>query len=248
MRDGYYKTYNSIISTLKYRYFSLLPWMIYTVTGIALEIVGAWLFPVNISNPVLILYYALLVPHRILLISLVSLVLIKSVSVSKRSLLYFWRSYTPPFDSEVEILNESKPTEDLIRTAQDRGMLFFFIGFIIGAVIPSFGEVPLRQGSISFIDLPNLPYFETIAEIISGFPIVGDILVLSLISVQSTVMYIPISISAFLMLIGTWNLSYASGYFLQTNYEAGMQGRRVLFKILATLNGPLTIVYLYRIM
>lgn len=248
MRSGYYRGYSDILSSIKYRYFSLLPWMIYTVIGIILEIVGMWLFPVNTANPVLRVYYAFLVPHRILLISLVSLVLIKSVSISKKSLLHIWRSYTPPFNSEVEILNTSKPTEELIRTARDRGLLFLVIGFVVGEVIPSFGEVPLRHGSISFTDLPSLPYLETITQIMSGFPIVGDTFVLSLISVQSTVMYIPIALSAFLMLIGTWNLSYASRYFLQMDYETGMRWKRVLFKMLATLNGPLLIVYIFRIM
>jgi hypothetical protein len=59
------------------------------------------------------------------------------------------------------------------------------------------------------------------------------------------VLYIPISISAFLMLIGAWNLSYASRYFLQVESKEREKWQQLLFELLAILTGPLVIVYVY---
>lgn len=232
------------LSSIKYGYYSLLPWLIYIVIGIILEIVGTWHFPARPNSLGSIMYYGFFVSHQILLIALVSVILIKIISASKD----LWKRSTPPFDSEVEIFKKPESNKDVIQTAQDRGLLFLFGGFLMGLIIPFSGEIPLRHGSISFTELPAVPYPEILAELVSGFPIVGDPLALSLqslISVHSPVLYIPISISAFLMIIGVWNLSYASYYFSQVENESRERWQELLFELLAVLTGPLAIVYMY---
>lgn len=250
MFDNWHQVDRNLFLLIKYQYYSLLPWLIYVVIGVVLEIVRIWYFPASPSSSGFLVYYVFFVPHQILLISLVSVILIKIISTVKTTLVHVWRSCTPPFDSGVEIFGKSEPTKNLIQTAQYRGILFLSGGFLVGEIIPLFGEIPLRYGSISFTDLPSLPYSETLTEIASGFPIVGDLLTLSLqslISVQSPVLYIPISISAFLMLIGVWNLSYASRHFLQVESKSGEKWQRLLFELLAIITGPLTIVYIYHV-
>ncbi|WP_143420710.1 hypothetical protein [Halorubrum ezzemoulense] len=248
MFDNWHRGDRDLLLFLKYQYYSLLPWLIYVIIGVILEIVRIWYFPARPSSAGFLLYYSFLVPHQILLISLISVILIKFISTLKATLVHVWRSCTPPFDSEVEIFSKPEPTKDIIQTAQKKGILFLSGGYLLGEIIPSFGEIPLRYGSISFTELPSLPYPETLTEIASGFPIVGDVLALSLqslISVQSPVLYIPISISAFLMLIGAWNLSYASRYFLQVESKERKKWQQLLFELLAILTGPLVIVYVY---
>ena len=235
--------YSKSLSILKEFYLFFLPWLIYVLIGLVLELLGVLFFPRSPTNLWTILYYSLAVPHGLLLISLVSVVLIKSISLSKSALLYFWRSYTPPFTSELNIFAEPEPTSDLIQRAQKYGTWFLPSGYLVGAFIPLFGEVPLRHGTISFTELPNIPYTETISEIVSGFPIVGDLFILNFITVQSTILYIPISVSIFAMLVGCWNLSYVSKHFLKQNIgEDGIE-QRIIYKIVAILNAPLIIVY-----
>jgi hypothetical protein len=103
----------------------------------------------------------------------------------------------------------------------------------------------LRYGTILYTELPEIPYTETISEIIFGFPIVGDLFILNFITVQSTILYIPISISIFAMLVGCWNLSYASKHFLKENVGEDGRKQRKIYKIVAILNAPLIIVYAY---
>jgi hypothetical protein len=237
--------YPKSVSILKEFYLFFLPWLIYVLVGLVLELLGVLFFPRSPTNLWTILYYSLAVPHGLLLISLVSVVLIKSTSLSKSALLYFWRSYTPPFTSELNISTEPEPTSDLIQRAQKYGIWFLPSGYLIGAFIPLFGEVPLRYGTISFTELPDIPYTETISEIVSGFPIVGDLFILNFITVQSTILYIPISISIFAMLVGCWNLSYASKHFLKENVKKGGRKQQIIYEIVAILNAPLMIVYAY---
>lgn len=234
--------YPKSLSILKESYLFFLPWFIYVLVGLVLELLGMLFFPRSPTNLWTILYYSLAVPHGLLLISLVSVVLIKSTSLSKSALLYFWRSYTPPFTSEPNIFTEPEPTSDLIQRAQKYGIWFLPFGYLVGASIPFFGEVPLRYGTISFVELPDILYDETISEIASGFPIIGDIFILNFITVQSTILYIPISISIFAMLVGCWNLSYASKHFLNENVEQDRIKQRI-YKIVAILNAPLIMVY-----
>jgi len=237
--------YPTSVSILKEFYLFFLPWLIYVLVGLGLELLSVLFFPRSPTNLWTILYYSLAVPHGLLLISLVSVVLIKSISLSKTVLLHFWRSYTPPFSSELNISTEPEPTSDLIQRAQKYGIWFLPSGYLIGAFIPLFGEVPLRYGTISFTELPDIPYTETISEIVSGFPIVGDLFILNFITVQSTILYIPISISIFAMLVGCWNLSYASKHFLKENVGEDGGKQRIIYKIVAILNAPLIIVYTY---
>ena len=237
--------YPKSVSILKEFYLFFLPWLIYVLVGLVLKLLGVLFFPRSPTNIGTILYYSLAVPHGLLLISLVSVVLIKSISLSKTVLLHFWRSYTPPFSSELNISTEPEPTSDLIQRAQKYGIWFLPSGYLIGAFIPLFGEVPLRYGTISFTELPDIPYTETISEIVSGFPIVGDLFILNFITVQSTILYIPISISIFAMLVGCWNLSYASKHFLKEKVGEGGRKQREIYKIVAILNAPLIIVYAY---
>ncbi len=98
--------YPRSLSILKEFYLFSLPWFIYVLVGLVLELLGVLFFPRSPTNLWTILYYSLAVPHGLLLISLVSVVLIKSTSLSKRALLYFWRSYTPPFTSDPNISAE----------------------------------------------------------------------------------------------------------------------------------------------
>jgi len=170
---------------------------------------------------------------------------LKFISLSKSTLLYFWRSYTPPFTSEVNIFTEPEPTSELIQRAQKYGIWFLLSGYFVGAFIPFFGEVPLRYGTISYTELPDIPYTETISEIVSGFPIVGDLFILNFITVQSTILYVPISVSIFAMLVGCWNLSYASKHFLKENVGEDGIKQKIIFKIVATLNAPLIMVYVH---
>jgi len=237
--------YPTSVSILKEFYLFFLPWLIYVLVGLGLELLSVLFFPRSPTNLWTILYYSLAVPHGLLLISLVSVVLIKSISLSKTVLLHFWRSYTPPSSSELNISTEPEPTSDLIQRAQKYGIWFLPSGYLIGAFIPLFGEVPLRYGTISFTELPDIPYTETISEIVSGFPIVGDLFILNFITVQSTILYIPISISIFAMLVGCWNLSYASKHFLKENVGEDGGKQRIIYKIVAILNAPLIIVYTY---
>lgn len=237
--------YSGGLSILKELYLFFLPWLIYILVGLVLELLGLLFFPRSPTNIWTILYYSLTVPHGLLLISLVSVVLIKSISLSKSTLLCFWRRYTPPFTSKVNIFTEPEPTSDLIQRAQKYGIWFLLCGYLMGAFIPFFGEVPLRYGTISYTDLPNIPYTETISEIVSGFPIVGDLFILNFITVQSTILYIPISLSIFIMLVGCWNLSYASKHFLKENVGEDEIKQKIIFKIVAILNVPLIIIYVY---
>lgn len=231
------------LSSIKNTYYFLLPWAVYIPLGLILEAVETHIFPLSTGNPLLLLYYAVKVAHILLLISLSSVLLIKSVSVSKAVLLWLWEKYTPPYDSELDISNETQPVGDLVPKAKQYGVSFLTSGFLAGMTIPFYGEVPLRQGTISFIELPDLPYDGVLAEVLSGFPIVGDLFILSFISVQSTILYIPISISVFLMIVGVWNLSYASRHFLEVNGTTRRQKR--WFNRLATISGLLAIVYVY---
>ncbi len=235
--------YPKSLSILKESYLFFLPWLIYVLIGLILELFGVLFFPRSPTNPWTILYYSLAVPHGLLFISLVSVVLIKSLSLSKSALLYFWRSYTPPFASELSISTEPEPTGDLIQRAEKYGIWFLPSGYFVGAFIPLFGEFPLRYGTISFTELPDIPYTETISDIVSGFPIVGDLFILNFITVQSTTLYIPILISIFAMLVGCWNLSYASRHFLKENVGENGIVRRRIYKIVAILNAPLIVVY-----
>ncbi|WP_152418633.1 hypothetical protein [Halorubrum distributum] len=248
MLDSFDVRYEDIVVALKRLYFSLLPLLIYTTIGVILEIVDIVVFPDGASVANLMLYYFMAVPHRILFISLISVVLIKSISISKAGLLHIWRRYTPPFDPTVKILQEPRSTADLIQTARKRGFWALGIGFAIGVSIPLTGEIPLQYGSISFGELPDLPYAETLSELVSGFPIVGDLLVLSLISVRSTILYIPISISAFIMIIGIWNLSYYSRNYLYVSRESDETKCGLIFKLLATANAVVATVYLYLVL
>ena len=237
--------YPKSVSILKECYLFFLPWLIYVLVGLVLELLVVLFFPRSPTNIWTILYYSLAVPHGLLLISLVSVVLIKSISLSKAALLHFWRSYTPPFTSELNISTEPEPTNDLIQRAQKYGIWFLPSGYLVGAIIPFFGEVPLRHGTILFTELSDIPYTETISEIVSGFPIIGDLFILNFITVQSTVLYIPISISIFAMLVGCWNLSYASKHFLKGDVGEDGRKQRIIYKIVAILNAPLIIVYAY---
>ena len=237
--------YPKSVSILKEFYLFFLPWLIYVLVGLVLELLGVLFFPRSPTNLWTILYYSLAVPHGLLLISLVSVVLIKSISLSKTALLHFWRSYTPPFTSELNISTEPEPTSDLIQRAQKYGIWFLSSGYLLGAIIPLFGEVPLRYGTILYTELPDIPYTGIISEIVSGFPIVGDLFILNFITVQSTILYIPISISIFAMLVGCWNLSYASKHFLKENVRKGGRKQRIIYEIVAILNAPLMIVYAY---
>jgi len=237
--------YPKSVSILKEFYLFFLPWLVYVLVGLILELLGVLFFPRSPTNLWTILYYSLAVPHGLLFISLVSVVLIKSISLSKTTLLHFWRSYTPPFTSELNISTEPEPTSDLIQRAQKYGIWFLPSGYLLGAFIPLFGEVPLRYGTISFTELPDIPYTEIISDIVSGFPIVGDLFILNFITVQSTILYIPISISIFAMLVGCWNLSYASKHFLKEKVGEDGGKQRIIYKIVAILNAPLIIVYAY---
>ena len=160
-------------------------------------------------------------------------------------MLHFWRSYTPPFTSEINIFTEPEPTSDLIQRAQKYGIWFLPSGYLLGSFIPFSGEIPLRHGTISFTELPDIPYTETISEIVSGFPIVGDLFILNFIAVQSTVLYIPISISIFIMLVGCWNLSYASKHFLKEEVREVGRKQKIIYIMVAILNAPLIMVYTY---
>lgn len=237
--------YRKSMSILKESYLFFSPWFIYALVGLILELLGVLFFPRNPTNLWTILYYSLAVPHGLLLISLASVVLIKSISLSKTALMHFWRSYTPPFTSELNIPTEPEPTSGLIQRAQKYAIWFIPSGYLVGAFIPFFGEVPLRYGTISFTELPDIPYTETISEIVSGFPIVGDLFILNFITVQSTVLYIPISISIFAMLVGCWNFSYASRYFFKDSVREDGRKQSVIYKIVAILNAPLIIAYAY---
>jgi|GEM_PF-417486 Flp pilus assembly pilin Flp len=237
--------YRKSVSILKEFYLFFLPWLIYVLIGLVLELLGVLFFPRSPTSLWTILYYSLAVPHGLLLISLVSVVLIKSISLSKTALLHFWKSYTPPFNSELNISTDPEPTTDLIQRAQKYGVWFLPSGYLLGTIIPLFGEVPLRYGTILYTELPEIPYTETISEIIFGFPIVGDLFILNFITVQSTILYIPISISIFAMLVGCWNLSYASKHFLKENVGEDGRKQRKIYKIVAILNAPLIIVYAY---
>lgn len=233
------------LSILKKSYLFFLPWLIYVSAGLLLELLGLLFFPRSPTSLWTILYYSLAVPHGLLLISLVFVVLIKSISLFKSALLHFWRSYTPPFTSEVNIFTEPEPTSDLIQRAQKYGIRSLLSGYLLGAFIPLLGEVPLRYGTISYTELPDIPYTKKISEIVSGFPIVGDLFILNFITVQSTILYIPISASIFAMLVGCWNLSYASKHFLNENVGEDGIKQKIIFKIVAILNVPLIIVYVH---
>ena len=233
--------YRKSVPILKEFYLSFLPWLIYVSIGLILELLGILFFPRSPTSLWTILYYSLAVPHGLLLISLTSVVLIKS----KTALLHFWKSYTPPFNDELNTSTNSEPTKDLIQRAQKYGIWYLSSGYLLGATIPLFGEVPLRYGTISYIELPDIPYTGTISEIVSGFPIVGDLFVLNFITVQSTVLYIPISISIFAMLVGCRNLSYASAHIFKENVGEDRRKQRIIYSILATLNAPLITVYVY---
>ena len=237
--------YPNILSILKESYLFFLPWLTYVLVGLILELLGLLFFPRSPTNLLTILYYSLAVPHGLLLISLVSVALIKSTSLSKSALLYIWKSYTPPFTSEVNISTEPEPTSDLIQRAQKYGIWFLLSGYLMGAFIPFFGEVPLRYGTISYTELPDIPYTETISKIVSGFPIVGDLFILNFITVQSTILYIPISVSIFAMLVGCWNLSYASKHFLKESVGEDGIKQKIIFKLVAILNAPLIILYVH---
>jgi len=237
--------YRKSVSILKEFYLFFLPWLIYVSIGLVLELLGVLFFPRSPTSPWTILYYSLAVPHGLLLISLVSVVLIKSISLSKSALLNFWKSYTPPFNSELNISTDPDPTRDLIQRARKYGIWFLSSGYLLGAIIPLFGEVPLRNGTISYTELPDIPYTGTISEIASGFPIVGNLFVLDFITVQSTILYIPISISIFAMLVGCWNLSYASKHGFKENIRKNGGKQRIIYNVLSILNAPLIIVYAY---
>jgi len=47
------------------------------------------------------------------------------------------------------------------------------------------------------------------------------------------------------MLVGCWNLSYASKHFLKENVGEDGRKQRKIYKIVAILNAPLIIVYAY---
>jgi len=237
--------YRKGVFILKEFYLFFLPWLVYVSIGLVLELLGALFFPRSPTSPGTILYYSLAVPHGLLLISLISVVLIKSISLSKTALLHFWKSYTPPFNSELNIYTGPEPTGDLIQRARKYGIWFLSSGYLLGAVIPLFGEVPLRYGTISYTELPDIPYTETISEIVSGFPIVGDLFVLNFITVQSTILYIPISISILAMLVGCWNLSYASKHNFKGRVGDNGRIQRIIYNVLATLNAPLIMIYAY---
>lgn len=237
--------YRKSVSILKEFYLFFLPWLIYVLIGLVLELLGVLFFPRSPTSLWTILYYGLAVPHGLLLISLISVVLVKSISLSKTALLHFWKSYTPPFNSELNISTDPEPTRDLIQRARKYGIWFLPSGYLLGAIIPLFGEVPLRYGTISYTELPDIPYTEIISEIISGFPIVGDLFILNFITVQSTILYIPISISIFAMLVGCWNLSYASKHIFKENIGEDRRKQRIIYNVLAILNAPLIILYAY---
>jgi len=47
------------------------------------------------------------------------------------------------------------------------------------------------------------------------------------------------------MLVGCWNLSYASKHFLKENVGEDGIKQKIIFKIVATLNAPLIMVYVH---
>ena len=189
-------------------YLFFIPWGVYFVLDLFLTLVTYISPTFHTNSPTYILYLIALVVESILLVSVVSYTLIKILFLSKRVISHIWQRFTPPFKIKVPLYSPVQLNEDEVEKSIRITVYGIMLGLFFAVFTPMTGEFPLRYGSVSFTQLPDLPYSSALTELLSGLPIVGDLLVLDLISSSSTIVYIPISVSVFLFILGLWNFSY----------------------------------------
>lgn len=209
MSIDYQGQLNFVRHTFHQSYLFLIPWGTYFVLDLLLSAIE-YVSPTMYSGGILYRYFLTFsVVETILLMSVASYTLIKLLFVSKRTISYVWQRFTPTFETQISLYDPVQLDEDEMKKSIHVTKYGIMLGLIFALLAPTIGVFPLRYGSVLYTQLPDIPYSPALNELLSGFPIVGELFVLDLISQSSpTTVYVPIAISVFLFILGLWNFAH----------------------------------------
>ncbi|WP_152418490.1 hypothetical protein [Haloarcula amylolytica] len=135
-------------------------------------------------------------------------VLLRSLSVIRKSVRILWNMSTPPFSTSAD-KSTSKISPSIVEKAKIISIAGLSIGAYLAFLLQIIGFVPYRQGMILTGPLGRSAPNVTVPRAISEMPIINDLVILGdFIASPHTLGYVMISISVAPIVVGFWNLTY----------------------------------------
>lgn len=182
-------------------YIILGPASFLLVAYLPVNVLGPLVFPANVQDPLVGIYYGFYAGYLFLLISTAAAFTLMTLKIFRELFL------RPPYSIFQTLDRQRVETEDIEQISR-RSFFPLILGYIVAFWTPALGWVPFTQGimTIENFDYINLP---SKLDFITKLPLISDMVFLAdYLDVPNTTGYVILLFSTSLMFVGLWNAFY----------------------------------------